>query len=244
MNETLFSLFLIGNSFALDLYEGLQEYGEVINVGVDASEIEIPESWENAAQNTAWDKFVFQPSYGDTKHETVAAINELTTVIGTDILTYICAAIPDKNDLLSWKDTSSEPSDNMGATEQSLDALVNEVNLGLIPCAHVAHYCVQQNVVDLDALYTEDDNRLSPLGQQLVADTVFAYITDTYPQDSEFAKEIWAVLYPGDFNHDRTVDTDDFVTWQQGFGTIFTENDYLVWQINFEEQTGRGGSIE
>ena len=38
---------------------------------------------------------------------------------------------------------------------------------------------------------------------------------------------------PGDFDGDGDVDGDDFLVWQQGFGTTYDGNDFLIWQQNF-----------
>ena len=60
-----------------------------------------------------------------------------------------------------------------------------------------------------------------------------------------------AVQVPGDFDHDRDVDGDDFVIWQQNFGTAgpggdangdgqVDGDDFLIWQGNF--RTGLDGA--
>lgn len=45
---------------------------------------------------------------------------------------------------------------------------------------------------------------------------------------------------PGDFNGDGSVDTDDYNTWREGFGTTYNAADYAIWRKFFGES---GGSI-
>jgi hypothetical protein len=47
---------------------------------------------------------------------------------------------------------------------------------------------------------------------------------------------------PGDFNHDDTVDTADYVAWRKGLGTLYTQDDFNIWQANFGAALG-GGSV-
>ena len=47
----------------------------------------------------------------------------------------------------------------------------------------------------------------------------------------------------GDFNRDGFVDAADYVTWRDGFGTTYVENDYMVWRAHFGETSGSGSSV-
>ena len=48
--------------------------------------------------------------------------------------------------------------------------------------------------------------------------------------------------WPGDFNHDETVDAADYVVWRKGLDTIYTQNDYDVWRAHFGETAGSSGT--
>jgi hypothetical protein len=37
---------------------------------------------------------------------------------------------------------------------------------------------------------------------------------------------------PGDFNHDGTVDAADYVVWRKGLGTIYSQDDYEVFDAS------------
>jgi autotransporter-associated beta strand protein len=41
------------------------------------------------------------------------------------------------------------------------------------------------------------------------------------------------VTAPGDFNHDGAVDGGDYVVWQKGLGTTYTQADFDAWRANF-----------
>jgi hypothetical protein len=47
-------------------------------------------------------------------------------------------------------------------------------------------------------------------------------------------------VIPGDFNHDGTVDTADYVVWRKNPGGIYTQNDYVDWRANFGATLGVG----
>jgi hypothetical protein len=42
-----------------------------------------------------------------------------------------------------------------------------------------------------------------------------------------------AVLLPGDYNHDGTVDAADFVVWRKNPGGVYTQDDFNTWRANF-----------
>jgi hypothetical protein len=48
---------------------------------------------------------------------------------------------------------------------------------------------------------------------------------------------------PGDYNVDGTVDAADYVVWRKGLGTIYTQQDYDVWQANFGTTAGSGAAV-
>jgi hypothetical protein len=62
------------------------------------------------------------------------------------------------------------------------------------------------------------------------------WITATF-SNVDFHNEI-----PGDFNGDGVVNGDDFLVWQQGFGTIYDGDDFLIWQQNFNPGSGSVGT--
>ena len=43
-----------------------------------------------------------------------------------------------------------------------------------------------------------------------------------------------------DFNHDGTVDADDYVVWRKNPGGIYTQNDFNTWRAHFGQTTGSG----
>ncbi len=63
-------------------------------------------------------------------------------------------------------------------------------------------------------------------------------------QDADEVFEIYSVLLSastidGDFNGDGLVDAADYTKWRDGLGTIYTVDDYTLWEENF---LGGGGS--
>jgi hypothetical protein len=50
------------------------------------------------------------------------------------------------------------------------------------------------------------------------------------------------IVMPGDFNRDGKVDARDYITWREGLGTTYTEDDYKTWRSHFGEVSG-GGSL-
>jgi hypothetical protein len=51
---------------------------------------------------------------------------------------------------------------------------------------------------------------------------------------------IWPL---GDFNHSGTVDAADYVAWQNGLGTTYSQSDYDVWRAHFALTSGSGASV-
>ena len=49
--------------------------------------------------------------------------------------------------------------------------------------------------------------------------------------------------FPATFNGDGVVDGNDFLAWQEGFGTIYDGNDFLIWQENFDPGGGSGSVV-
>ncbi len=45
---------------------------------------------------------------------------------------------------------------------------------------------------------------------------------------------------PGDFNHDGSVDTSDYVLWRKGFSVTYTQQDYTAWRTHFGYSSGIG----
>jgi probable HAF family extracellular repeat protein len=45
---------------------------------------------------------------------------------------------------------------------------------------------------------------------------------------------------PGDFNRDGTVDSLDFAIWRNGLGTIYTQDDYELWKLNYGRTASSG----
>lgn len=44
----------------------------------------------------------------------------------------------------------------------------------------------------------------------------------------------WRLVdHSGDFNNDGVVDLADYVVWRKGFGTLYTQDDYDDWRLNF-----------
>jgi fibronectin-binding autotransporter adhesin len=52
------------------------------------------------------------------------------------------------------------------------------------------------------------------------------------------------VTAPGDFNHDGTVDTGDYVVWRKGLGTKYTPTDYDTWRANLGQTYTPGSGTE
>jgi hypothetical protein len=52
-----------------------------------------------------------------------------------------------------------------------------------------------------------------------------------------------AMMLPGDYNRDGTVDAADYVMWRHGLGTTYTQGDYDVWRANFGQTIGSGGAL-
>ena len=48
---------------------------------------------------------------------------------------------------------------------------------------------------------------------------------------------------PGDFDVDGDVDGDDFLVWQQGFGTEYDGDDFLIWQQNYNPGAASGSAV-
>jgi hypothetical protein len=48
---------------------------------------------------------------------------------------------------------------------------------------------------------------------------------------------------PGDFDGSGMVDTADYAVWRKGLGTIYSQDDYIVWQANFGQPNGAGSSL-
>jgi hypothetical protein len=49
-------------------------------------------------------------------------------------------------------------------------------------------------------------------------------------------------ILPGDFNHDATVDSADYVVWRNGLGTMYAQDDYDVWRARFGQTAGSGAT--
>ena len=47
-------------------------------------------------------------------------------------------------------------------------------------------------------------------------------------------------LPPGDFNHDGSVDTANYIVWRKNPGGIYTQNDYNIWRTHFGQTAGNG----
>lgn len=52
-----------------------------------------------------------------------------------------------------------------------------------------------------------------------------------------------AVLPPGDFNGNGSVDAADYIVWRKGLGTTYTQSDYSVWRANFGATAGSGAGV-
>jgi hypothetical protein len=52
-----------------------------------------------------------------------------------------------------------------------------------------------------------------------------------------------AMMLPGDYNRDGTVDAADYVVWRHGLGMTYTQADYDVWRANFGQTIGSGGAL-
>ncbi len=51
------------------------------------------------------------------------------------------------------------------------------------------------------------------------------------------------ILIPGDFNHDDSVNSADYVGWRKGLGTTYTQNDYSSWRSHFGQSAGSGAAL-
>ena len=50
-------------------------------------------------------------------------------------------------------------------------------------------------------------------------------------------------VLPGDFSRDGMVNAADYVTYRNGFGTLYSQLDYTLWRSNFGQTAGSGGSL-
>jgi hypothetical protein len=57
-------------------------------------------------------------------------------------------------------------------------------------------------------------------------------------QDTPFVDAL-----PGDLNLDGSVDAADYVTWRDGLGDRFTDEDYDIWRANFGGPQAVGGGL-
>jgi hypothetical protein len=48
---------------------------------------------------------------------------------------------------------------------------------------------------------------------------------------------------PGDFDHSGTVDAADYIAWQNGLGTTYSQSDYDAWRAHFGLTSGGGASL-
>jgi hypothetical protein len=75
------------------------------------------------------------------------------------------------------------------------------------------------------------------------ADGRTIYGAGTNPQGN---REAWIAFLgtptgiEGDFNHDGTVDSADYVVWRKGLGTTYDQNDYEAWRSHFGQTAGSG----
>ncbi len=258
VNPVLIKLFLIGNSLTWDLYSGLEQHTEMVDRGAhiktNSTILEVVNSppeiargednWQAAAANPEWQFYTVQPFYGETYTETLEGIGVISDALHDDAQLFIYAAMPFKHQFHDWKDDATTAADDLfQGREAYLDSLAETTGLPIIPCMHVVYVCVEDGVISLDVLYRDHIHASTVLGRNLLGDIAAAYLTDTYPAASPYAKQIWEVLYPGDFNHDKIVNGLDFLFWQAGFGIIYDAEDFLIWQVNYLTPTGRGLSV-
>ena len=91
-------------------------------------------------------------------------------------------------------------------------------------------------------------NRNVPLTGLLADNSAFAfdlYSTNASARDyfaSTAALMVTRVL-PGDFSRDGMVNAADYVTYRNGFGTLYSQLDYTLWRSNFGQTAGSGGSL-
>ena len=51
------------------------------------------------------------------------------------------------------------------------------------------------------------------------------------------------ILIPGDFNHDGSVNANDYIVWRKGLGTTYMQSDYTTWRTHFGQTAGSGAAL-
>jgi hypothetical protein len=112
-------------------------------------------------------------------------------------------------------------------TQDSTDAVIWEYAGGASPPPGIA------SAEQLTALYNLVDAHLTGPARNLALasyeNTLAHYFALTLPET-------------GDFNHDNTFDSADYVAWRKGFGTTYTTTGYTQWHSLFGQSTDGGAS--